>query len=146
MLFDFEKEKARWQMEYDNILNQKRELEDVVVNLERRKDLLFKENERLKAEWKANRRESVDGRSSRGGEVMPRLGLGLMNNISSSAAGLPPNTMASGYASVLKSKTGVLNQATHTGAKRPSLGANLNISLNSHNKSYLPPAPQKYQF
>ena len=48
MLFDFEKEKARWQMENDNILGQKRELEDIISNLERRKDLLFKENERLK--------------------------------------------------------------------------------------------------
>lgn len=48
MLFDLEKEKARWQMENDNILGQKRELEDIIANLERRKDLLFKENERLK--------------------------------------------------------------------------------------------------
>ena len=50
MVFDFEKEKARWQMEYDNIVNQKRELEDVITNLERKKDILLKENERLKAE------------------------------------------------------------------------------------------------
>ena len=53
MIFDMEKEKARWQMEYDNIVTQKRELEDIIANLERRKDLLFKENERLKAEWKS---------------------------------------------------------------------------------------------
>ena len=53
MIFDMEKEKARWQMEYDNIVTQKRELEDIIANLERRKDLLFKENERLKVEWKS---------------------------------------------------------------------------------------------
>ena len=53
MIFDMEKEKARWQMEYDNIVTQKRELEDIIANLERRKDLLFKENVRLKAEWKS---------------------------------------------------------------------------------------------
>jgi FtsZ-binding cell division protein ZapB len=64
MVFDFEKEKARWQMEYDNIVNQKRELEDVITNLERKKDILFKENERLKAESKSFRRDSVDGRMS----------------------------------------------------------------------------------
>jgi FtsZ-binding cell division protein ZapB len=52
MIFDLEKEKARWQMENDNIHAQKRELEDIISNLERRKDLLFKENERLKHELK----------------------------------------------------------------------------------------------
>lgn len=74
MIFDFEKEKARWQMEFDNISAKRRELEDVISNLERRKDLLFKENERLKAEWKGsgshgkgNRRSSVEGRSSLSG-------------------------------------------------------------------------------
>jgi hypothetical protein len=56
MMFDIEKEKARWQMENDNILSQKRELEDIISNLERRKDLLFKENERLKQELKGDSR------------------------------------------------------------------------------------------
>lgn len=150
MLFDFEKEKAKWQMEYDNVLSQKRELEDVVVNLERRKDLLFKENERLKAEWKANR-SSVDGRSQRGGEG-PRLGLplsslgGLNTSITSSASGLPPSSQAS----VLKSRPGVLNQATQQpngsfSSQRASLGANLNLSLQNQNKQ-LPPQPYKFSF
>jgi hypothetical protein len=138
MLFDFEKEKARWQMEYDNVLNQRRELEDQNTDLERRKDLLFKENERLKAEWKANR-SSTDGRSSRGGEGIPRLGLGLGASLTASASGLPPSTSSAGYgksSSVLKSKPGVLNQASQpSGAfssftsKRPSLGAGLNLTL-----------------
>jgi hypothetical protein len=52
--------------------------------LERRKDLLFKENERLKAESKANRRDSVDGRlsvhSSNNG-MIPKLGAGLLNSL-----------------------------------------------------------------
>ena len=39
-------------MEFDGVFSQKRELEDIIANLERRKDLLFKENERLKHEWK----------------------------------------------------------------------------------------------
>ena len=52
MLFEHEKQKAKWQMEFDGVCSQKRELEDVIANLERRKDLLFKENERLKHEWK----------------------------------------------------------------------------------------------
>ena len=60
-------------MEFDNIGAKRRELEDVIANLERRKDLLFKENERIKAEWKGNshskpnRKSSVEGRSSLSG-------------------------------------------------------------------------------
>ena len=52
MIFEHEKQKAKWQMEFDNICSQKREFEDIIANLERRKDLLSKENERLKLEWK----------------------------------------------------------------------------------------------
>jgi hypothetical protein len=108
MVFEFEKEKARWQMEFDNLMNQKRELEDVVSNLERRKELLFKENERIKAEYKANR-SSVDGRDpSRG---VPRLG--LSGSLSSSGSGLPSAGIRSG-SGVLKTKpTAVLNQANN---------------------------------
>ena len=64
MIFDMEKEKARWQMEFDNVVAQKRELEDIITNLERRKDLLFKENERLKAEWKAGSSQQTNGNRS----------------------------------------------------------------------------------
>lgn len=64
MIFDMEKEKARWQMEFDNVVAQKRELEDIITNLERRKDLLFKENERLKAEWKAGSGQQTNGNRS----------------------------------------------------------------------------------
>jgi len=52
MVFEIEKERARWQIHYDSIVANKGELEDIVANLERRRDLLFKENERLKAELK----------------------------------------------------------------------------------------------
>lgn len=50
MVFEIEKERARWQIQYDSIVSNKRELEDIIANLERRRDLLFKENERLKAQ------------------------------------------------------------------------------------------------
>mmetsp|Transcript_40842 Transcript_40842/g.62271 ORF Transcript_40842/g.62271 Transcript_40842/m.62271 type:complete len:208 (+) Transcript_40842:319-942(+) len=67
MLFDFEKEKAHWQMENDTLINQKRELDQIIANLERRKDILFKENERLKSGWKQSyNRSSVERRSSIG--------------------------------------------------------------------------------
>ena len=51
-------------MEFDNLRAAKRDQDDIIANLERRKDLLFKENERLKSEWK-NSRNSVE-RSSVG--------------------------------------------------------------------------------
>ena len=35
MIFDFEKEKARWQMEYDDVVNQHRELDDVIATLKK---------------------------------------------------------------------------------------------------------------
>ena len=62
-------------MEVNNILSQKRSLEDSLAAVERKKELLFKENERLKAEWKASR-SSADGRSSR--QEGPRLTLGVL--------------------------------------------------------------------
>jgi len=74
-------------MEYDNVVSQKRELEDIVSNLERRREMLSKDNERLKAN-----RSSVDGRtsynSSNNGGV-PKLTFGLGNSLPS--PGLPPS-------------------------------------------------------
>ena len=138
MLFEHEKQKAKWQMEFDGVCSQKRELEDIIANLERRKDLLFKENERLKHEWKGagsqkkrnQSRSSVEGRNSIGGGsvassgagIMPKLGLGLANALSAAANGLPPSS--SNYSSK-KSNQG------------PMLG--LRGSLQA-------PQPQKYQF
>ena len=116
MIFDFEKEKARWQMEYDDVVNQHRELEDVIATLERRKDLLFKENERLKSEWKAGsqgmgNRSSVERRSTGSAlgagalSMAPKLALGLSNALNSSANGLPPSSV--GYHSKGKNSSGL---------------------------------------
>jgi len=125
-------------MEFDGVCSQKRELEDVIANLERRKDLLFKENERLKHEWKGagsqkkrnQSRGSVEGRNSigsgsvasSGAGIMPKLGLGLANALSAAANGLPPSSTS--YSSK-KSNQG------------PILG--LRGSMQA-------PQPQKYQF
>jgi hypothetical protein len=94
MIFDLEKEKARWQMEYDSLLSYKRDQDDIIQNLERRKDMIFKENERLKNEWK-NNRNSVERSSIGSGTLMNpnKLGLGLSvgvptGNISTSSKNL----------------------------------------------------------
>lgn len=76
MVFEIEKEKARWQIHYDSIVANKRELEDIVANLERRRDLLFKENERLKAELKSLQQAQVEKPSSSSNGGKPGTGLG----------------------------------------------------------------------
>ena len=76
MIFDIEKEKARWQMELDNLRAQKRDHDDIIQNLERRKDLLFRENEKLKSEWK-NSRTSVERSSVGSSNGLQKVGLGL---------------------------------------------------------------------
>lgn len=173
MIFDFEKEKARWQMEYDDVVNQHRELEDVIATLERRKDLLFKENERLKAEWKAGSqgmgsRSSVERRSAGSAlgsgslSIAPKLALGLSNALNASASGLPPSSV--GYHSKGKHSSGLKpakaglpsnQKAANTGSYAGSLNAGmpglklnqLSLGLNLGGQGNMAPAqPQKHQF
>lgn len=176
MIFDFEKEKARWQMEYDDVVNQHRELEDVIATLERRKDLLFKENERLKAEWKAGSqgmgsRSSVERRSAGSAlgagslSIAPKLALGLSNALNASASGLPPSSV--GYHSKGKHSSGLKpakaglpsnQKAANPGSYAGSLNAGMpGLKLNQLSLGLTPvnlggqgnmaPAqPQKHQF
>lgn len=173
MIFDFEKEKARWQMEYDDVVNQHRELEDVIAALERRKDLLFKENERLKAEWKAGAqgmgsRSSVERRSAGSAlgsgslSIAPKLALGLSNALNASASGLPPSSV--GYHSKGKNSSGLkpakaglasnqkaTNSGSYAGGLNPSMSGlkpnQLSLGLNLGGQgNTAPPQPQKHQF
>lgn len=48
MIFDIEKQRVQMQAEYDNNLNYIRAKDDIIANLERRRDILFRENELLK--------------------------------------------------------------------------------------------------
>ncbi len=52
MLFENEKERARWQLEKDNLLNLKNELQESFERLSLKKDSLMRENEKLRAESK----------------------------------------------------------------------------------------------
>ncbi len=65
-------------MEYDSLMSQKRDQDDIIQNIERRKDMIFKENERLKNEWK-NNRKNVERSLIGSGTLMDpnKLGLGL---------------------------------------------------------------------
>lgn len=60
-MFEFEKERAKWQMERDNLLNLKVELTEQVEKLQLRKDQLLRENEKLRTESKGTRKYLFQG-------------------------------------------------------------------------------------
>ena len=57
LMFEFEKERAKWQLEKDNIQNKVHEMEELLDKLNHRKEQLLKENERLKAENKGSKKQ-----------------------------------------------------------------------------------------
>lgn len=52
MIFDHEKERAKWNLEKDHLLQQKNELADSLSRLEKKKEALVRENEKLKNDSK----------------------------------------------------------------------------------------------
>lgn len=56
LVFEHEKEKAKWNLERDHLLNQKNELQDALSKIEKKKEVLLRENEKLKSESKVSRR------------------------------------------------------------------------------------------
>ena len=165
MIFDMEKEKARWQMEYDNIVTQKRELEDIIGNLERRKELLFKENDRLKSEARGGaqskgNRSSVDARGPAGpgsNAAGPKLGLGLGAALNPSTTG--PHLGGSGLNNKLQKSSGKEKSAmpqSNLGAPQGQLiglrsGAKSGLTSNpggarGSQQNLAPAHPQRYQF
>lgn len=107
---------------------------------------MVRENEKLKAESRANR-SSVDGRLSNasGNSIMPKLGMGLANAVSSSFQGSAQGQLSTSKSkgNILKSKPGVLNQGSF-GSQRPSLGSNLNVGMTQKPKG-IPPQPYQFQ-
>lgn len=55
LIFEQEKERAKWNMDKDNLVAHKGEMQDHVEKLERKKDFLVKDNERLKNDVKNKR-------------------------------------------------------------------------------------------
>jgi phage shock protein A len=50
LIFEFEKERAKWNLDRDHLVNIKNELQDSVEKLEKKKEFLLRENEKLKNE------------------------------------------------------------------------------------------------
>lgn len=55
-MFEYEKERAKWQLERDNLIGQKSEMYEQIERLQIRKDQLLRENEKLRAENKGSRK------------------------------------------------------------------------------------------
>jgi hypothetical protein len=55
-MFEYEKERAKWQLERDNLLGQKAENLETIEKLQARKDQLLRENEKMRAEQKGSRK------------------------------------------------------------------------------------------
>ena len=56
MMFEYEKDRAKWQLEKDNLVSQKSEMQETVERIQHRKDQLLRENEKLRNENKSNRK------------------------------------------------------------------------------------------
>jgi len=60
LMFEHEKERAKWNLEKDYFQNQKAELQDTIGKLEKKKETLLRENEKMKNDSKANKRLNVN--------------------------------------------------------------------------------------
>lgn len=49
LIFEFEKERAKWALERDHLINQKNDAVEMIQRLERKKENLLKENQKLVA-------------------------------------------------------------------------------------------------
>ncbi|EAS03779.1 amine-terminal domain guanylate-binding protein (macronuclear) [Tetrahymena thermophila SB210] len=56
LIFEHEKERAKWNLDRDHLLVQKNELQDHIDKLEKKKELLLRENEKLRNESRVTRR------------------------------------------------------------------------------------------
>ncbi|OMJ79820.1 hypothetical protein SteCoe_20069 [Stentor coeruleus] len=64
LFLEHEKERAKWALERDYLISQKNESQDIVDNLEKKKEALMKENEKLKANRGRMSSSRIDSASS----------------------------------------------------------------------------------
>lgn len=56
LVLEHEKHKAKWNLEKEHLLNQKNDLHEIISKLEKQKENLLRENERMRNESRVNRR------------------------------------------------------------------------------------------
>ena len=61
LLFEHEKERAKWSLEKDHICNQRTELSETIEKIEKKKEMLLRENEKLRNEAKMSKKSSNQG-------------------------------------------------------------------------------------
>ena len=61
LVFEIEKEKAKWSLEKEHLTTQKNNLQDQINTLEKKKESLLMENEKIKADFKGNRKQMLGG-------------------------------------------------------------------------------------
>ena len=67
MIFEFEKERARWSLEKDHFMNTKQEVQEMVERLQKKNEDLLKENEKLKSDKGAMRKQYMYNATSGAG-------------------------------------------------------------------------------
>ena len=84
LIFEQEKERARWNVDKDHLLAQKNEVQDQLEKSERKKEFLMRDNERLKNDQRNNKRmmgQTFLGNSQIGGnEYINKYELLIMIN------------------------------------------------------------------
>ena len=95
LIFEHEKEKARWAMEKDHLLNQKSDSQDTIARLTKKKETLTKENERIRNEYKMAKRSVLHNSALN----MSYFGKNNINSENSMNGGL--GTKRSGFESYL---------------------------------------------
>lgn len=84
LVFEHEKERAKWNLERDHLANQKQEFQEMNERLEKRKEQLLRENEKLKNDFKRNRQMIYQSSQAAGGNVTAGMvGSSLAMNVSS---------------------------------------------------------------
>ena len=91
LLLELEKEKAKWNIEKDNLVTKYSELNDKLTRLEKKNESLLRENEKLRNEKNMLRRAGAtttgkyslmlrDGGNTLGSTIIGNLGIGGKNN------------------------------------------------------------------
>ena len=99
LLLELEKEKAKWNIEKDNLVTKYSELNDKLTRLEKKNESLLRENEKLRNEKNMLRRAGAtttgkyslmlrDGGNALGSSILSNLGIGGKGNF-----GLNKNSM-----------------------------------------------------
>ena len=57
LVFEIEKERARWGLEKDHLINSKNELQETLDRVEKKKENLLRENEKLRNESKYRKQQ-----------------------------------------------------------------------------------------